>query len=81
MLDKQGSELVKGDKVAMTGEVIAASDDGKIAVRLDSSDGQPGTLVQTKSTSVTKQGDSDMTNAARRGFNSAFDQKDPEQPK
>lgn len=78
--DKLGSELARGDKVTLAGEVTAISEDGKIVVKVEVEDGSPP-LVQVKSANVTKAGDSDMTKAARRGFNSAFDPKADEQSK
>lgn len=68
MVDKLGSELAKGDKVTLTGEIVAIGENGKVVVKLDEDEGS-APLVQTKPTNVTKQGDNDTLKAAQRGFN------------
>jgi hypothetical protein len=72
MIDKLGTKLVVGDKVTMTGEIVADGEDGRITVKIDTNNGE-SPLVQVKPAFVTKQGDSSTLEAARRGFNSAFD--------
>lgn len=75
MTDSLGSELAKGDQVTLTGKVVAIGEDKKITVRVFEGDDRNGTLVQIEPANVTKQGSttaeylSDMTKAARQGFN------------
>lgn len=75
MTDSLGSEMANGDQVTLTGEVVAIGEDKKITVRVFEGDGRNGTLVQIETANVTKQGSttaeylSDMTKAARQGFN------------